>query len=238
MLNWNLMNGADSQAGAFLTGEKGYQLLWCPTARDRTTSDQGRLGDDASSSEAARQNETVYMVGLKERIEAFANNGKAWQWRRICFTLKGASINSSETPPFYENSDGFVRVIRDYNGTDDGSAITDIVFRGTQNIDWSNVMTAPTDNRRCTIKYDKTIVIGSGNESGRVHNYRRWHPMKSSLVYDDDEAGGSTNANYFSVSGKQGMGDFYIMDIITCPGGTSGDNLSWNPEAILYWHER
>jgi hypothetical protein len=62
--------------------------------------------------------------------------------------------------------------------------------------------------------------------------------MNKTLVYDDDEAGGQTSQDYFSVSSKAGMGDYYVMDIFQCPNGNGSDNLTVSPEATLYWHER
>ncbi|QCS37571.1 capsid protein [Tortoise genomovirus 13] len=241
MMPWSVLDGADAAAPAFMTADKGYQLIWCPTARDKSTQ-SGQVDMDAKADEAARQSTEVFMRGLKETIQCIPNNGKTWQWRRVCFTLKGAAINSSnglnQPQPFIENTNGYTRALINYNSTQVGADMLDMVFRGTQNVDWSNVMTASTDQRRVTIKYDRVRILGSGNAEGRVHQYSLWHPMNKTLVYDDDEAGGQTSLDYFSVSSKAGMGDYYVMDIFQCPNGTGSDNLTFSPEATLYWHER
>lgn len=63
--------------------------------------------------------------------------------------------------------------------------------------------------------------------------------MNANLLYDDDEAGTSMVPSYFSTEGRAGMGDYYVLDIIAAgSGATSTDQLTFNPQTTLYWHER
>lgn len=220
-------------------------MLWCPTARDLTTG----IGQPKVSiaDEATRTSSTCYMRGLKEVIEIQTNSGTAWQWRRICFTMKDpAQIgNSVDYGPYFENSNGFARYL--YNVSSGTSVdanvlglIQNVVFKGEVNSDWTDRMTAPLDTRRISVKSDTTTIIQSGNSSGVLRRYNRWYPMNKNLVYDDDERGGSTTyGNVFSTSSKAGMGDYYILDIIIAgQGAADSDRMLFNPSATLYWHEK
>nr|UQS94347.1 MAG: putative capsid protein [Corcyphos virus 4] len=184
------------------------------------------------------------MVGLKEAIEIQVNNGMPWQWRRICFTMKGPiGINQSTSFSLaLELSNGWVRManqVGDNTGSGDQYAIYERLFRGQNTSDWNDPMTAKVDQTRVTLKYDKTVNIASGNEQGAVRKYNRWHPMNKTLVYNDDELGGTEQPSAYSTSGKAGMGDYYVIDLFRARNGAgSTDQLSFRPEATLYWHEK
>jgi len=61
-------------------------------------------------------------------------------------------------------------------------------------------------------------------------------------MYDEDEQGGTPRGpgSYVSVSGKPGMGDLYVYDIVYLAVPASGGSASmlWSPEGTYYWHER
>jgi hypothetical protein len=184
------------------------------------------------------------MRGLSETIEIQTSSGLPWQWRRICFCLKNPSYLSPAVAPFLETTAGFVRLM--YKNTS-GSAsdvllknnLRTLVFKGVIGSDWNNILTAPIDTTRVDLKSDTTTVISSGNASGRLKRYKRWYPMNSNLVYDDDETGGREAASTYSVTDKRGMGDYYIWDIfVSGIGGSSTDRMSFDPTATLYWHEK
>jgi len=108
------------------------------------------------------------------------------------------------------------------------------------NTDWFNVMDAKTNNKRVTIKYDKTVTISSGNEDGATRTYRRYHPMNRTLQYDVLEAGNTTVTNAMSTESKQGMGDYYVVDFFQARYASDGEDgsLIFDPRATLYWHEK
>jgi len=231
---------------AVVTGGQGVNtaaaFLWCATARDNTTSNSNNRG--TTFDQATRTSTTPYMVGLKEAIEIQVSTGMPWQWRRICFTVKG-SLGITQTTSFAlstETSNGYVRVLNQLNGGPgslDGYILYERLFRGQNTVDWNDVMTAKVDTSRVTLKYDKTCSLASGNEDGFIRKYNRWHGMNKTLVYNDDELGGVENPQSFSSTGKAGMGDYYVLDLFRArTGSTSTDQLSFRPESTLYWHEK
>lgn len=228
---------ADSNAQCF---------LWCATQRDNTQSLSGPAGNKFNTS--TRTSTNPYMVGLAEKIEIQCNTGMPWQWRRICFTMKGNPLvpNSTASGTIFgcsiETSNGWQRLMNQVvgnPGTDPQYSFMKVLFKGQNQGDWIDPMTAPTDNSRLSIKYDKVITLSSGNEDGFIRSYKRWHPMRKTIVYDDDENGGNETASSLSILGKAGMGDYYICDLFRArQGSATADQLSVRPEATLYWHER
>lgn len=237
-----------TQSSAVVNGGLGEDtcaaFIWCATARDLSPPGGGA---NSTVNQAARTSTTCYMRSLSEKIEIQTSNGKPWQWRRICFTAKGfidsAGLASTTTfYPFLENSNGYTRMMNQLAGTPAVNPMygpLQILFRGQVNSDWVDPMTAPTDNTRVTIKYDKIVTLSSGNEQGFIRTYRRTHPMFKNLVYDDDESGAATQAAYTSVEGKQGMGDYWVVDLFRCRQGSSAtDQLMVRPTAQLRWSEK
>ncbi|QCS37553.1 capsid protein [Tortoise genomovirus 4] len=257
MMNWSNSTSSSQSGGATYTNSaaivngglldsQAAVFLWCATARDNTSSYQGSNG--TKFQQATRTSSTPYMVGLSEKIEIQCNTGMPWQWRRICFTMKGTPLvptnaaSGATFSPAAETSNGWVRMMNQVPGNPGNNPMYGLMvplFKGQVGSDWIDPMTAMTDNSRVTIKYDKTITLASGNEDGFIRKYTRWHPMRKTLVYDDDENGGSENASQYSVTGKAGMGDYYVVDMFRARSGSSTtDQLQVRPEATLYWHEK
>jgi hypothetical protein len=181
------------------------------------------------------------MRGLAENIEIQVADGLPWQWRRICFTTKGLQqsiTNSTGFSLFIEASTGFQRVANQVP-TAQRTILETALFKGFANADWLDPLTAVVDTTRVTLKYDKTITIASGNEDGVIRKYKRWYPMNKTLAYNDDENGGDQFASSYSTLGKQGMGDYFVVDYFRPRiGSASGNQLSFAPQATLYWHEK
>ncbi|UDN67433.1 capsid protein [robinz virus RP_384] len=231
---------------AIITGGQGVNqasaFLWCATARDNTVSSGNTKGTRFDQS--ARTSTSPYMIGLKEAIEIQVSTGMPWQWRRICFTIKG-TLGLTYNTGFSvatETSNGWVRVLNQVAGDPGGGQqylLFERLFRGQNTADWNDPMTAKVDNTRVTLKYDKTCSLASGNEDGFIRKYNRWHDMHKSLVYNDDELGGAEASQNFSTLGKAGMGDYYVLDLFRArTGSTTSDQLSFRPESTLYWHEK
>jgi len=224
-----------------LSGTFTYILPWICTARSLyrgAGTDKGAPVDTAT-----RTAHTCYMRGLKERIQIQSNGGAAWQWRRICFTMKGDLLNENTANNFTwwraQTNVGVVRSVQNAAGLTAGEVLIAQLFKGQQSIDWSSYFTAPLDTGRVTVKYDKTRIYQSGNNNGFMRNVKMWHPMNANLTYDEDEVGDTTNSDSYSVDSKRGMGDYYIVDIISAgSGSTTADRMSFDPEATLYWHEK
>lgn len=224
---------------ATLVGGLTYVIPWIATARDNTLS-PGSGG--TISDKDTRTAMTCYMRGLKERIQIQTNSGMPWQWRRICFTVKGDGLTQrieSAYRLFYEDSAGWRRLVNNIRSSNMNAALNDVLFQGTDGKDWNNYFNAKVDRTRVTVRYDKTTSIRSGNAEGMMREYQRWHPMNHNLVYDDEEDGGGIKEQYFSTTGKAGMGDYYVVDFISAGSdATTADVLTFNPQATLYWHEK
>lgn len=227
---------------AVLAGGSGaYIFGWIASARPGL-SEQDQKTPGYAIDNAIRQSTVCYMRGLKERVEWQTNSGAAWQWRRICFTLKGDILwqNDANAQRWsLLTSQGMVRVVNNMNGNASGNALVENLFKGRQSVDWNNFMTAPVDRNRCNIKYDKVRTMQSSNEHGFLRRVKLWHPMNSNLHFADDENGNIEDQGRYSVSGRAGMGDYYVVDIVASAlGSTSSDQCVWGPNATLYWHEK
>lgn len=225
-------DGTNLQIGPY--GQIGTgQLLsvWCATARD--------TGGNANLM-SERHNKTVFMRGLKENITFSTNSARSWRWRRICFTTKGLYQSHDNTVDSVEASPiGWARLIANHNTSALGSIIRMILFKGTQDRDWQSIFDAKVDTTRVTLKYDRTTILNSGNDVGRYFTRKLWHPMNKNLTYDSDENGEEITPSRYSVQSKEGMGDYYVVDIIQAgSGATASDQIVFNPQATLYWHEK
>ncbi|QCX29472.1 capsid protein [Plant associated genomovirus 17] len=229
-----------AKTAAVLTGNQTYIFPWIATARDLTIG----VGTNypTVANESARTASLCYMRGLKEATNIRTTTGVAWQWRRVCFTLKGQRLYQANGAGQYfllETSDGIVRVVNNVNGTSLGDSILDLVFDGKAGSDWLNIFNAKLDNQVISVKYDKTRTIASGNQNGIMRTYRDWLPMNKNLMFDDDENAAGEQTQPWSISGRQGMGDYYVMDFFqAAQGAAQTDQLVFSPEATLYWHEK
>lgn len=223
-------------------------FLWCATGRTNQVVNPGgnTLVPGSEFYAACRTDSNPYMVGLAERIEIQCNSGMPWQWRRICWTQKGpygiptpsASFNVVNQNPI-TGYDRIMNQVAGNPGSGDQYELFHQIFKGQVGTDWVDVMTAPTDSQQITVKYDKTITLSSGNEDGFIRTYKRWHPMKKTLSYGDEEYGNVTNASGFSTTAKRGMGDYYVLDLFRArQGSATNDSISVRPVATLYWHEK
>lgn len=163
-------------------------------------------------------------------------------WRRFCFTLKGDDLTILQGNNFTwwraTASQGVVRNLVSVFGYANAlTAFKDLVFDGSEGVDWVDFFNAKLDSKRIGVKYDKTIVINSGNASGVIRHFNRWHPMNANIEYDDEETSGTVTTNPYSVDSKPGMGDYYVVDMFKAVGTTT-DTLSFGCEAKLYWHEK
>lgn len=245
MLPWCNVT-ASSQIGSTIYNPYAAQItgggtppmfIWSPTARDLN-----RNGGTGSVIDvASRSASNCYMRGLKESIEIQVTTGMPWQWRRIIFSAKGIQDLIPNTPsfqPYHETSYGMMRTLNQPPAATKANIET-LIFKGASNVDWNDVIVAPTDNRRVTIMYDKVVSVASGNDDGVMRRYNRWHGFNKSLLYDDDENADGMATNNWSVTGKQGMGDVYIVDYFRSRVGANADDiLYFGPNATLYWHER
>lgn len=252
MLTWsNTTQAGLSQTPAaglfFVNGRDGATAVFCATAQDLSANGNSNIVTQV----AARTATMCYMRGLRENIRIQTSSAVPWFHRRICFTLRGPNPfnvpSSADTPvntvsPFVETSAGMERLFFNLNVNNSQNTrnnMEGLLFKGAAGLDWNDVIVAPIDTTRVSLKFDRTWTYRSGNQSGTVKEMKLWHPMNHNLAYDDDESGASEAQSYFSVDSKIGMGDYYVVDYITSGlGGTVNDLLSINANSTLYWHEK
>lgn len=254
MLSWTntaATTGASTTLGlgsATVAGSLAGLFMFCPTAQNLL---QGSSTPNYFINQAERTSTSCYMRGFAENLRIQTNSHVPWFHRRICFAWRGSgafnTISSKDTPtqswgPFIDTSTGMERVWfnTQVNAmTNTQNAQLDTLFKGVVNQDWNDIIVAPVDSSRVDIKFDKTWLIKSNNESGTIVQRKLWHPMNKTLVYDDDESGEGVQTSYLSVDSKRGMGDYYIYDIIQAGlGATSSDLINISANSTLYWHEK
>lgn len=246
----NGVQRAPAAGPAVIRGDSIGVFFWCPTARVMDTA-AGVPGSVIQ--EAVRTSTTCYWRGVKESIDVETNTGVPWYWRRIVFTYRalhepfneqvpGSTDPLATLSPYIESSNGYARFWNDQtinNAGTTGIERFNILFRGSQGQDWSNLMTAPVDTRRVGLLYDKRIPLSSGNANGVYRQFQRWHPFNKNIVYDDDETGDQQFSSVFSVDDKRGLGNVYILDMIVAGAqGTASDLLRVESTATAYWHEK
>lgn len=249
MLSWTNTSATGTsqptQVGVSVVGNLGAFYVWSPTC-------QSLDANSLVANQASRTSTTCYMRGLSEHIRIQTSSGIPWFHRRICFTTKGLNpfnllVSADTSPvqgfaPYVDTSNGVERLWFNENINSMQNTLNQqwgILFRGENGRDWNDLITAPVDTARVSLKFDKTWTMQSGNASGLVRERKLWHPMNKNLVYDDDESGDIESARYYSTSAKPGMGDYYVVDIVQPgSGATSSDYLSITANSTLYWHEK
>lgn len=253
MLSWSNSNPSSGVSAATVAqpitanGNTGYRGVWIATAQD-LTDQTGVLGRVAE--EAVRTATSCFMRGVSEHIRVQTSSPVPWFWRRICFTYKGPDLNtlsSLDTPTstsfqYLDTTAGMQRLGFNQNIANMSNTINNhdaIIFRGAKGLDWNDPIIAPVDNTRVSLKFDKTWILRSGNQSGTVREMKLWHGMNKTLMYGDDESGDAESTSYQSVASKVGMGDYYIMDLLyPGAGATASDLVQLSPNSTLYWHEK
>uniref|UniRef100_A0A8A4XCU4 Capsid protein n=1 Tax=Aegithalos caudatus Genomoviridae sp. TaxID=2814943 RepID=A0A8A4XCU4_9VIRU len=248
MLSWSntTQSGASrtlAQGPAYINNSGGF-FVYSPTC-------QSLDGQSVIPNQATRTATTCYMRGLSEHLRIQTSSGVPWFHRRICFTLKGPSpfnqALSTDTPtqayaPYLDTSNGIERPwlntqINAMSNTQ--SNMWSLLYKGVAGKDWDDLIIAPLDTSRLSVKFDKTWTMQSGNTNGVVRERKLWHPMNKNIVYDDDESGDVEVGSYFSVDSKAGMGDYYVVDVFQPgTGATSSDLLQVSASSTLYWHEK
>lgn len=230
-----------------LNGNATGRVLWQATAMSLKAGSVGKVQDTG-----VRTATSCYMVGLSEHIKLQTSSPLPWYHRRICFTSKDPdfrTVQPGDSPaiPYATALEGTTSYIQRlmYNSINGGgvgntiAAKDEVIFKGIQNVDWNDPLLAPVDNSRVTVKFDKTWILRSGNQNGNVWERKLYHPMKKTLVYDDEESGNTMVTSINSVRSKAGMGDFWVYDIYV-PGlnGQASDQLVVYANSTLYWHEK
>lgn len=241
----NTLGGQEVPGGAtFTQAGLNHCIVWSPTCRGSTTSGGVR---QTKFYEQTRTSALTYCVGVAETIRISTSGPGGWFWRRICFTAKGDEMYSEDRRVFTLSNSPVARITSDGVQraclvSDNVMRIREFIFRGRQQVDWFDVMTAPIDNNNVRPLYDKRTHIKSNNSAGHTTIRRLYHKMGHNLRYDEEEDGESMTEAYYAVEGRIGMGDYYIVDFFVADheaeDTTPTPTLRFVPEATYYWHER
>lgn len=208
-------------------------FLFCPTARPVGTFDVG---------EVQRTRQLTFSRGYREKVQFALADGTPWIWRRIVFTYKGPDFygaSGSQLPwldvgPAQDSN--MQRLIAPLAGTQYVN-LRAILYDGNEGVDWFNQFTAKVDTSRVSLRSDRTISINPGNDAGKNLSRTFWYPTNKNLLYDDDEDGSASDANFVSVKSKIGMGDLYVYDVFG-PSKAGSQPAVFQTEGTYYWHEK
>lgn len=227
-----------------------HAILYSPTKRWLTS--------NGAQLTAQRTATRCYVRGVKEVISLVPNDPSTWWWRRVVFAFKGqigpatpfnkvtaAQVNPNDVTYrwLYDLTGDTVASATDYNKILD--ALYGVIFKGTFGTDWTLPNNARLDPTRIQVLSDKRVTLSSGNDEPRPRVFPRWHPINKTVVYDDDENANTISPSNLSTATKQGLGDVYILDLITCPTPVQPDPTNANAtgmyvsmENTTYWHEK
>lgn len=226
-----------------------HAVLYSPTKRWLTS--------NGSQLVAQRTATRCYVKGVREVISLIPSDSSTWWWRRVVFAFKGSigpqtalnRVTAAQVAP----NDVTFRWQYDLTGdpiasATDNTKVLDalygLMFRGVFGTDWTSVHLARLDSTRISVMSDSRSTLSSGNEESRPRVFKRWHAMNKQIVYDDDENGTTITPSNLSTATKQGAGDLYIVDFLSCPvpstPGTTATSsrLQMNIENTTYWHEK
>lgn len=215
----------------------GFNSLYIPSARNF-------FAERISSH--ARNAETIFVRGYKEKVNVTVSGGATWSWRRTVFCMKGPDLRNfwldTSAEPQYDSlgPSAGSSPTRSIGPMNDQIAvlIRGVIFRGINGLDWYDPFTAPIDTARITLLRDQVITINPGNESGRTRMYRFWQPLNKNLVYDSDENDQLVISSPYSVTSRPGIGDIYVFDQVRRETGAATASFRFSPEGSFYWHER
>jgi hypothetical protein len=208
--------------------------LYAPTVMDRDTP------NPLANLPSFRDSQVCYMRGYKENVTLVTADESPWQWRRICFTMKGPSFVNQSTIQdgiaIQIAPQGYVRPFINVQPTL-RDALYGYVFKGQDGRDWNDPFLAKVDTQRITLKSDITRTMHPNGEGGFIKSYHLWHPMNRNLIYNEDESGTDVLNFGYSALGKAGMGDYYIMDLFRSNQADSSA-MQIQMAGTLYWHEK
>lgn len=166
-----------------------------------------------------RTSQDTYWPGVRENIRWTTGSGMPWQWRRIVFMFKGSDIagvennNPSDSALFRQISGstdplrngGMVRLVTPIP-TSVELSLVDLVFKGTEGIDWPNPLVAAVDKRRVDVTYDKCRILRSNNDFGNSGKLKLWHPIRGNILYGGDENEMCGYLHRFQMRSKEAKG--------------------------------
>lgn len=221
-------------------------FLWHATGRTNQNV-PGVYGDKNDISTRTAQN--CFIRGLKESYHWDGSDSYPFIHRRIVFSFYGTELvrdrTSAEQGRYFENNDlhGYTRsttIVQNGSNTPGNwprNNLVDLVYAGTEDIDWFDLTTAKTDNKRVRIISDKRRTMISHNDQSVFRVNKTWTPINKTLMYNDEENAGGRNMSHYSADTRASVGDIYVMDVVQLPVNFSA-TITMNIQSTLYWHER
>ena len=136
---------------------------------------------------AHRNSQEIFFVGVKERLDPYAVF--PFVWRRVVFwthqrfeqfrTIEGLGGTRFRLGVTY--------------GVSDLSAfdIQELMFKGSAGVDWDTTrpIDARLDTQRIRVVSDRKVNFNPNSEQGRYSLFKRWHPIRRKIIYDQQENG-------------------------------------------------
>ena len=158
-----------------------------------------------------------FFVGVKERLDPYAVF--PFVWRRVVFwthqrfeqfrTIEGLGGTRFRLGVTY--------------GVSDLSAfdIQELMFKGSAGVDWDTTrpIDARLDTQRIRVVSDRKVNFNPNSEQGRYSLFKRWHPIRRKIIYDQQENGDDMTPNYWSTVSPTSSGNLYIVDFFGFPPG-------------------
>lgn len=191
---------------------------FCPTARQYENS------DDPTD----RSRHTVYWKGIREVGSVTTSSSVPWEWRRIVFEAKALRPTSTHGL----TSNGYRRVTAPFFESDTIAPL----FEGDTG-DFTRFMDAKVDTTQVKLRYDKKVVLRSGNDAIHFHQYKHYFPLNGNMYYADDEDQNGVDSSEWCSNTRNGLGNVFIFDMFRCCAEGSQE-LYWRPTATVYWHEK
>jgi len=217
-----LRNDGDTAKNYVALGAATTVFMWSPTQRESSV----------SYSESFRSARSVYWKGVREHLEFTNDAGVAWKWRRVIFEAKSfreaASYRSGTT--YYRNWKSLSAA--------EITALTALLFEGTDGSDWSNQFLAKSDTKRLRILYDRFQVIRNSNDAAGHRVIKQYIPLNRMMHYDEVEGGGTTSTSSYPAPDIPGLGNVYIVDFFQDIGASETETLTIRSNTTAYWHEK
>lgn len=223
-----------------------HSFLFCPSQKTLTPSN--------ATYTAQRTNTYCYYKGFAETFTFLPNDNSVWWHRRIVFSSRRRyaeenQITSGSNVLAPAASAGGVSRrkyldMSESTGTDGFADIQALivadVFRGTLDVDFVDPLRAKLDKSQITVHSDRLVTLKSTNDVPNPRVVKHYTPINKTVVYDDTEQGVSIQPSQYSVMGKSGIGNLYILDFFECPvpNDTTTTTLNLSSQMTAYWHEK
>lgn len=209
-------------------------FIFSPTYRFLEADANGAIKGTSS-----RTSPDTFAVGFKETINFTVVGTSPVRWRRIMFSTKSVLFsNSFYSLPVLGLGQTRGRPLNTLASAPEFLLLTDFIFKGTQNQDWTNIFDAKIDTQRITLHRDVAMVVNPGNQAGSTRILKSWLPLRKRFLYGDDESGDAEQSLPSSANTTSGLGNVFIVDFMEPAIAGTGTLINFNPQSTYYWHER